>query len=111
MNPAWAEDSKPKPTPSPIEKAVQKYKEVEAKNAEEMAAEFEELQQSAKAVGAKVTKVLTPFARKLKKNAEAEAPAIIEAAGEQSRANSKLVTGILSALKNMADEVADEVAK
>jgi len=111
MVPAWAEDSKPTPEPSPIEKAVQKFKEVEAKNAEEMGVEFQKLQQSAKVVGEKVAEALTPLAKKLKKEAEAEAPAVIEAAAEQSRANAKLVSGLLRAFKNLADEVVEEVAK
>jgi hypothetical protein len=85
--------------------------EVEAENGEELATEMRELQQSAERVGAKVREALTPVAKKLKKQAEAEAPAIIEAAAEQSRANSKLVTGFLSALKNVANKVAEEVAK
>lgn len=111
MIPAWAEDSKPTPEPSPLEKAVQKFKEVEAKNAEEMGAEIQELQQSAKVVGAKVTEALTPLAKKLKMKAETEAPALIEAAAEQSRANGKLVSGLLRAFKNLANEVVEEVAK
>lgn len=113
--PAWAQDAKPtsKPTakPSPIEKAIQKYKEAEAKNGEEMAAEMQELQKSAQIVGEKVKKALTPLAKRVKKGAEAQAPAIIEAVSEQNSANSKLVRGIFSALKNVANEVAEEVSK
>ena len=48
MVPAWAEDPKPTPKPSPIEKALQKFMEVEAKNSEELVAELRALQQSAK---------------------------------------------------------------
>ena len=94
-----------------MEKAVQKYQEVEAKNAEEMAAEFQEIQQSAQVVGGKVAEALTPLAQKLKKEAEAQAPAVIEAAADQSRANAKLFTGFLKAVRTVADEVANEMGK
>ncbi len=99
---AWAET----PVDAQIEKAVQRLAEGEAQNSQEVNTEAQAIQQAAKSATTRVKKALTPLAKRLEERVKAEAPAIIDAAAEQRRASSKLLTGCLSVLRKAVDEVA-----
>lgn len=100
--PAWAEDAET----DPVQEAMQRLAEAEEKNAEELEEAAGAAVQATGEAAQRVKEALTPMAKKLVARAKAETPEMIDAVAEQRRATTKMVTGALSMLKKVTDEVA-----